>query len=847
MELKTYFAQDRNGSLIPSATVAVYLTGTNTLASGLTTVSGTTLANPFTADADGKIQFRAPDGIYDMQVSQGSTTGVRVTFQCVDVEQQLSDANSAADRAELAAEAAEQANVSTVKGYNFTDGATLNSVKDFIYDPSGKRWLFWSGTFPAGGKVVPSGSTPENTGGIADGAWKEISYDKDDLGYVTPEMFGAVGGNPAIDDYEALQAAIDTRKPVLLSKNIYHTSLPLRVYTGTVIIGAGTSKSVIRKVGTAGLTDQPAITDPWGTSRTYNGIDAIIIALPNAADIDTDGGLTGGITRVVTGLSFSDFAVDRHAPRSDRWDPATGLRHYLNRSYVQTTSSGYAFLTYAMAESAFKNIYLTCCEDGFWSNNSWVLNLTDVRSECRAPFTINAGTSVSMNSCYAINANPRTAGRNYYGYDLSCNYSALNACAADGSGRDGFPAQAVYYIGGQVTLNGCGCEVTHAIRVIDIKGYSSVNFNNFNVHVFNNKYNTDGSSSRGWIRVGEAAKLNINGLYSSNFLQSDSVNPATGLKPVFAEVGTAALFNLEGAFSVGTNNRITGVNDNSYNQVYLGSGSSSFRFKGLGTELDYSVVNGEDAYTGPHTNQNYTRNPIVIAHDVTAGAQAILALGSRLVTSAPQVVFRAAGTAFHDGSIVVTNPTTPAANFSGSVMSYSAGAHSFSGTLRPSSDNAYNLGSGTNRWAAVFSANGTIQTCDERYKTISTYGVPDALLDAWDSVNVAMYKMNDSIELKGYASARWHMGLIAQTVIDAMTTAGLNWQEYGLVAYESWSAQEAIWQENEEGELVLIQDAIEAGDMYCLRPDECMAVEIAWQRRKLKQLEDQIQSMIQAK
>lgn len=107
MELKTYFAQDRAGNLIPSAVVSIYLTGTTTLASGLTTVSGSPLANPFSADADGKIQFRAPDGIYDMQVSLGSTTGVKVTFQCVDVEQQLSDANSAADRAEEAAASVE--------------------------------------------------------------------------------------------------------------------------------------------------------------------------------------------------------------------------------------------------------------------------------------------------------------------------------------------------------------------------------------------------------------------------------------------------------------------------------------------------------------------------------------------------------------------------------------------------------------------------------------------------------------------------------------------------------------------------------------------------------------------
>lgn len=108
MELKTYFAQDRNGNIIPSASVSIFLTGTSTLISGMKDVSGESLPNPFNADADGKIQFYAPDGIYDMQVSLGSTTGVKVTFQCLDVQQQLSDANSAADRAETAAERVEE-------------------------------------------------------------------------------------------------------------------------------------------------------------------------------------------------------------------------------------------------------------------------------------------------------------------------------------------------------------------------------------------------------------------------------------------------------------------------------------------------------------------------------------------------------------------------------------------------------------------------------------------------------------------------------------------------------------------------------------------------------------------
>lgn len=190
MELKTYFAQDRTGNLIPSAVVAIYLTGTTTLATGLKNVSGANLANPFTADADGKIQFYAPDGIYDMQVSLGSTTGVKVTFQCLDVQQQLTDANSAADRAEAAAESIEgqtasftantreqwrrtlaEAGLTLVSG-SFEDGATVNSKTDAVWHVSDGQCYTWAGTFP---KTIPENSTPGNTGGVSANAWVKYS------------------------------------------------------------------------------------------------------------------------------------------------------------------------------------------------------------------------------------------------------------------------------------------------------------------------------------------------------------------------------------------------------------------------------------------------------------------------------------------------------------------------------------------------------------------------------------------------------------------------------------------------------------------------------------------------
>lgn len=104
MELKTYFAQDVSGNLVPGATVTIFLQGTTTHATGLTKADGTALSNPFTADSAGRIQFRAPDGYYDMRVNVGYGGSQTVTIQCVDYTGVKGDA----DRAEAAAYSSEQ-------------------------------------------------------------------------------------------------------------------------------------------------------------------------------------------------------------------------------------------------------------------------------------------------------------------------------------------------------------------------------------------------------------------------------------------------------------------------------------------------------------------------------------------------------------------------------------------------------------------------------------------------------------------------------------------------------------------------------------------------------------------
>ena len=85
MELKTYFAQDASGNIMPGATVTVYEAGTATLATGLQDESGSPLANPFTADSSAKVSFYAPDGLYDITVvGNGRTVTIRAQFVSVD-------------------------------------------------------------------------------------------------------------------------------------------------------------------------------------------------------------------------------------------------------------------------------------------------------------------------------------------------------------------------------------------------------------------------------------------------------------------------------------------------------------------------------------------------------------------------------------------------------------------------------------------------------------------------------------------------------------------------------------------------------------------------------------------
>lgn len=98
MELKTYVAQDSNGSVMPGAQALLLVNGTDTPATGITDKDGNSLPNPMTTDANGVLSFMAPDGIYQLQFSLGPLIGPRITIQLLDLAGQITKAQQVVDQ-----------------------------------------------------------------------------------------------------------------------------------------------------------------------------------------------------------------------------------------------------------------------------------------------------------------------------------------------------------------------------------------------------------------------------------------------------------------------------------------------------------------------------------------------------------------------------------------------------------------------------------------------------------------------------------------------------------------------------------------------------------------------------
>ncbi|EMX6370401.1 tail fiber domain-containing protein, partial [Enterobacter hormaechei] len=85
-------------------------------------------------------------------------------------------------------------------------------------------------------------------------------------------------------------------------------------------------------------------------------------------------------------------------------------------------------------------------------------------------------------------------------------------------------------------------------------------------------------------------------------------------------------------------------------------------------------------------------------------------------------------------------------------------------------------GAGGNRWAAVFAANGTIQTSDKTKKK-DIQSIDERVLSAWSKVQFYQYRWKEG-------DSKNHFGVLAQEILSAFASEGLDALDYGLVTLD---------------------------------------------------------------
>jgi len=112
-------------------------------------------------------------------------------------------------------------------------------------------------------------------------------------------------------------------------------------------------------------------------------------------------------------------------------------------------------------------------------------------------------------------------------------------------------------------------------------------------------------------------------------------------------------------------------------------------------------------------------------------------------------------------------------------------------SFNPSVAATFSIGTSALYPANIYSQNSVTVVSDENYKsnikTIADESEYQSLVAAIGTVPFSAWQLKSAIIQKGEDEARWHTGVIAQQVKEAIADAGLDWTRYGLITYESHS------------------------------------------------------------
>ena len=145
-----------------------------------------------------------------------------------------------------------------------------------------------------------------------------------------------------------------------------------------------------------------------------------------------------------------------------------------------------------------------------------------------------------------------------------------------------------------------------------------------------------------------------------------------------------------------------------------------------------------------------------------------------------------------------------------------------------------------NKWAVyandsevILNGRATGTSSDRRIKQDFSQ-IPDAVLDAWDSVQWKQFRLRR--EAAKSETAPIHAGAVAQNIQECLQTAGIDPEAYALTYHEPVPAEEGDRPSEDNPEIT-------NGEKWYLRYEEAYAIEAAYLRRRCQKLEERIAAL----
>lgn len=150
-------------------------------------------------------------------------------------------------------------------------------------------------------------------------------------------------------------------------------------------------------------------------------------------------------------------------------------------------------------------------------------------------------------------------------------------------------------------------------------------------------------------------------------------------------------------------------------------------------------------------------------------------------------------------------------------------------TILPVNTAFNNIGLASSTINNIYTQNAITVVSDENHKTdISELNEVEISCAKACAKLYRRYKLKAAIEQKSKIDARYHIGSIAQKIVQCFTDHGLDWRQYGIITYEKWDSikaveyQAATYDEN-RNEITPEIHAVEgreAGEIYMMRYEE---------------------------